>query len=246
VRASDNSLHFLRLQKKSEKRVTRPPLPPTDLLAGVRGFGVDNPPPAAHDRCVPETLQQNQQDRHDIDAVLSGDGEAYARLVARHQATIAARLWRFTRDPRQLEELVADVFVEAYTSLRNFRGEGDFSHWLSVIATRVGYRFWKRRDRLRIETPLETWDGPVPPTDDPLEAAEAGEALHALLDRLPPRDRLVLTLLYWEGKSVAQAAGETGWSESMIKVQAHRARNKLKRWLETKSAVQDNAQGDAP
>jgi len=151
------------------------------------GLEWTSPPPAAHDRCVSETFKKDQRD---IDAVLAGDGEAYARLVARHQGMIAGRLWRFTRDRRQLEDLVADVFVEAYTSLANFRGEGEFSHWLSVIATRVGYRFWKRRDRL------------------------------------------VLTLLYWEGMSVAQAAGETGWSESMVKVQAHRARKKLRRWLE--------------
>jgi RNA polymerase sigma-70 factor (ECF subfamily) len=202
-----------------------------------------------------EQNEQNQQDQRDIDAVLAGNGDAYAHLVTRHQQMIAGRLWRFTRDKRQLEELVADVFVEAYTSLRNYRGEGAFSHWLSVIATRVGYRFWKRRDRLRVETPLENWDGPIPPAADPLEAAEAGETLHALLDRLPPRDRLVLTLMYWEGKSVAQTSVETGWSESMVKVQAHRARKKLRRWLdssetfetfEKEPAARDNTSGDPP
>jgi RNA polymerase sigma-70 factor (ECF subfamily) len=217
------------------KRCNPLPVTNTYLLTGMRMFEVDIFAPAAHDRCVAEAFQknqQNQQDQRDIDAVLSGDGEAYARIVARHQEMIAGRMWRFTRDKRQLEELVADVFVEAYTSLANYRGEGEFSHWLSVIATRVGYRFWKRRDRLRIETPLENWDGPVPPSDDPLEAAEAGETLHALLDKLPARDRLVLTLMYWEGKSVTQVSAETGWSESMVKVQAHRARKKLKRRLE--------------
>lgn len=197
-----------------------------------------------------ECFEPNEHDRRDIEAVLSGDGDAYARLVERHQSMIAGRLWRFTRDKRQLEELVADVFVEAYTSLANYRGEGAFSHWISVIATRVGYRFWKRRDRLRIETPLESWDGPIPPTNDPLEAAEAGRQLHKLLDQLPPRDRLVLTLMYWEGLSISRVAEETGWSESMVKVQAHRARKKLRRRLETlenpskKSAARDNIQGD--
>lgn len=204
------------------------------------GFAVDIALPAAHDRCVSDLDQQ------DIQAVLAGDGQAYARLVQRYQGAVAARLWRFTRDRQQLEELVADVFVEAYTSLRSYRGEGEFAHWLGVIAVRVGYRYWKRRRRLQMETPLETWDGPIPAPDDPLEASEASRHLHALLDALPPRDRLVLTLLYWEGLSVAQAAKETGWSESMIKVQAHRARKKLRRRLEKISRAENPPSGEQP
>jgi RNA polymerase sigma-70 factor (ECF subfamily) len=52
------------------------------------------------------------------------------------------------------------------------------------------------------------------------------------LEQLPPRDRLVLTLLYLESRSVAEAAELAGWSESMVKVQAHRARQKLRALLE--------------
>ena len=56
--------------------------------------------------------------------------------------------------------------------------------------------------------------------------------LHELLAKLPPRDRLVLTLLYLEGLSVAQAAQRAGWSKAMVKVQAFRARKKLRALLE--------------
>ncbi len=54
---------------------------------------------------------------------------------------------RFTRDERMLEELVHDVFVEAYFSLDGYRGDAPFEHWLQRIATRVGYRYWTRRGR---------------------------------------------------------------------------------------------------
>jgi len=172
-------------------------------------------------------------DRADIDATLAGDREAYGRLVARHQDAIARRMWRFTRDRRQLEELVEDVFVEAYLSLSGFRAEAPLGHWLSRIATRVGYRFWKRRRREAARAlPLQDWDGPADDAGDDLEAREAAERLHGLLARLPPRDRLVLTLLYVEGLSVADAAEHAGWSRTMVKVQAHRARKKLRALLE--------------
>ncbi len=175
-------------------------------------------------------------DKEDIKATLTGDGTAYARLIGRYQAQIGTRMWHFTRDQTTWEELVQDVFVEAYTSLRGYRGKAPFGHWLNRIATRVGYRFWKQRDAARqtihlakqMEDRIETSDtksGDVSPR-------EAAELIHAQLALLPPRDRLVLSLIYLEQASVAEAAQLTGWSQSMVKVQAHRARKKLKRLLE--------------
>ena len=172
-------------------------------------------------------------DGSDIQAALAGDGDAYGRLVRRHQDEIARRMWRFTRDRRELEELVQDVFVEAYVSLRGFRGRAPFVHWLNRIATRVGYRFWKRQRRVAShETPLQDWDGFLETEDPEPSAGEAAELLHRLLEQLPPRDRLVLTLLYLEELTVAQAAERVGWSQTMVKVQAHRARKKLRVLLE--------------
>lgn len=169
-------------------------------------------------------------DLRDIQATLSGDGQAYGRLVRRHQDQIAGRMWRFTRDRRQLEELVHNVFVETYLSLRGFRGAGPFVHWLNRIATRIGYQYWRslRRPAGR-QLPLQDWDAiQAAGHDSAIEAEEAAEALHNLLAQLRPRDRLVLTLMYLEELSVAQISRRTGWSKTMVKVQAHRARKKLR------------------
>ena len=83
----------------------------------------------------------------DVKAAAGGDGEAYRRIIDRYQDTIARRMVRFTRDPRMIEELVHDVFVEAYFGLGGYRGDAPFEHWLQRIATRVGYRYWTRRSR---------------------------------------------------------------------------------------------------
>jgi RNA polymerase sigma-70 factor (ECF subfamily) len=173
-------------------------------------------------------------DQQDVAASLRGDGRAYERLVRRHQQQIAARMWRFTRDRTDLEELVHDVFVEAYTGLGGYKGRGPFAHWLNRIATRVGYRFWKRRKRQARQTvPLRDWDGPAPAAGaGPLETAQAGQLVHELLDRLGPRDRLVLTLMYLEEMTVNEIAEQVGWSATMVKVQAYRARKKLRALLD--------------
>ena len=63
------------------------------------------------------------------------------------------------------------------------------------------------------------------------QVQQAGAAVHAALAKLAPHDRLVLTLFYLEGCAVAEIARLTGWSQTMVKVQAFRARNRLKKLL---------------
>jgi RNA polymerase sigma-70 factor (ECF subfamily) len=177
----------------------------------------------------------------DIRLTASGDGAAYARLIRRYQQPMSRRMRHFARQPADLEELVHEVFVEAYFSLGRFRGEADFSHWLMRIATRVGYRYWKRRrrDADRRQSLESSAKGKPPAADSDAaagaESAEAAEKLAALLEKLPPRDRLVVTLMYVEGHSVVETAALTGWSQTMVKVQAFRARGKLRKVLATTS-----------
>jgi RNA polymerase sigma-70 factor (ECF subfamily) len=66
------------------------------------------------------------------------------------------------------------------------------------------------------------------PEQDVSEQQDEAAMLHALLEQLPPRDRLVLTLLHIEERSVAETAQMVGWSQVMVKVQAFRARKKLR------------------
>jgi len=167
-------------------------------------------------------------ERDDVAATLAGDGEAYRRLVERHQNRIAAVMWRFARDRGRLEELVQDVFVEAYAGLRSFDRARPLGPWLRGIAVRVGYRYWKGLARSRREVPIDDVAEPAAASED-CAPERAAEILHGLLARLAPRDRLVLTLLCLEGCSVAEAAQLAGWSKTMVKVQAHRARARLRK-----------------
>jgi RNA polymerase sigma-70 factor (ECF subfamily) len=160
-----------------------------------------------------------------------GDSDAYGRLIKQHQEHVSRILWRFSRDRLVHEELVQDVFVEAYMSLGNYRGKAPFGHWLSRIATRVGYRYWKqaaRRHKTESFT-LAEWDLVPDESPDKMDPSRAAALVHRLLAQLRPRDRLVLTLRYLEGCDVAETARRTGWTRSMVKVQSLRARRRLEK-----------------
>lgn len=172
----------------------------------------------------------------DVRRSRQGDSDAYQRLIEQNQEHVSHILWRFSRDHLVHEELVQDVFVEAYIGLQSYRGKAPFAHWLSRIATRVGYRYWRRKARQREADTfsLEEWDRVAAhdesETDD-MDPGRAAELVHRLLAQLPPRDRLVLTLRYLEGCDVAEAAHRAGWTKGMVKVQSLRARKKLEKLL---------------
>lgn len=172
-----------------------------------------------------------------VNAALAGDEGAYMAIVEAHQPMVARLMWRFTTDSLKLEELVHDTFVQAYFSLGKYRGTGPLGGWIRTIGVRVGYRHWKEKAREKNRDELNDQIARDPGVihaleADPEPASAAHQALHAALGQLPPRDRLVLTLLYWERCSTEEAAKLTGWSGSMVRVQAFRARKKLKKLLE--------------
>jgi RNA polymerase sigma-70 factor (ECF subfamily) len=172
-------------------------------------------------------------DIEDVRASRRGEPDAYKRLIERHQQHIGEIMWRFSRDPLIHEELVEDVFVEAYMSIGTYREKAPFENWLARIATRVGYRYWKQQARQKkLERfSLEEWDRLAGEAPDEIDSSRAAATLHNLLGQLPPRDRLVLTLRYLDGCDVAQTAHRTGWTKGMVKVQTNRAKKKLEKLM---------------
>ena len=166
-------------------------------------------------------------DQELIRACLSRDPNSFAGLVERYEAAVTGILWHFTRDRLVLEELVQDTFVEAYFSLRRFRKGAAFFPWLRTIATRVGYRHWRRRRRdLDREAMLARRK-----RTHSQEPSDTAEYVYRVLALLAPKDRLVLTLQYFEGCSTREIAERMGWTLSMVKVRAFRARKKLRALL---------------
>jgi RNA polymerase sigma-70 factor, ECF subfamily len=191
--------------------------------------------PAEGPIVLPMAVQYNESventDWSDVAASVRGDDEAYGRLVRRYEKPITGLLWRFTRDSVQCEELVQQVFVEAYFSLKTYRGDAPLLHWLRKIATRTGYRYWREKAKEPQETSLPEFDvleEIQAVEEDRIDPAEAAAVLHSLLSRLPPDDRLVLTLMYFEECSTQEIAERVGWTRAKVKTQALRARRKMK------------------
>jgi len=178
-------------------------------------------------------LVEEQKDEDLIKATLSGDDEAFAELVRRHKRKVFRIAARFARNDSELDDISQEVFIKVYQTLKKYRGEAPFEHWVSKITINTCYDELRKQRREGRNVPLD--DIAFSLGDSPKEDIAAGEALEILrhaLTRLRPEDRLVITLLNLEEKSVRDVSALTGWSEANVKVRAFRARKELKRILE--------------
>jgi RNA polymerase sigma-70 factor (ECF subfamily) len=173
-----------------------------------------------------------------IQAVITGDNEAYRSLVQKYEVEMSRLMWRFTRDQAVCERLVQDVFVEAFFNLKSYRGKAPFIQWLKTIGTRIGYRFWKEQNKSM--QCISLWDeqcGTLT-SHKPMLPCETAEIVHLLLARLSVSDRLVLTLMYFDHCDTAEIARRMGWSRAAVKMRAMRARNRLRKIAENGSFLE--------
>lgn len=173
-----------------------------------------------------------------IAATLEGDDRAFAQLVRQFKERVLRLIARFARNAHDLDEIAQDVFVDAHRSLAKFRGDAPFEHWLCRIATRRCQDYLRRIYRRHWWTSLDELRdsgfepaGDAPPPEDPRI-----EMLRVALRRLHPDHQTILTLLELQDCSVRETAQFTGWSESNVKVRAHRARHALRAEMEKLAA----------
>lgn len=164
---------------------------------------------------------------------LSGDDRAFAELAGRHRDRLGRMAWRFASHRQEAEDLVQEMLVRAWHKLGQFRGEVPFEHWLSRLAIRQCYDLLRQRQRNREDTlEPEQWESLRELATRSEEPEAAREFLDLAMRRLAPEERLVITLLELEERSVRDVSALTGWSEANVKTRAFRARQKLKTLLE--------------
>jgi RNA polymerase sigma-70 factor (ECF subfamily) len=177
-----------------------------------------------------------------VKRVLEGEVNAFALLMERYQDYVLAIVKRHA-PPNQVEELIQEVFIKAFQSLLGWRQTGRFRAWLSVIAVRTCYDYWRKHYRTR-EVPMSAlseahreWldrvlaNASEATWQDITRRREAREILDWGLDQLSAADRMVLELVYLEGQPVKEAARLLGWTVANVKVRAFRARRKINKLL---------------
>jgi len=175
-----------------------------------------------------------------IEAVLRGSPSSFEPLIRKYQPRIFATVRRYARRESEIEDIAQEVFLKTFQKLHTFRGQAPFEHWLMRLTLRTCYDFLRahrRRPEINFSDyamPDTDWLQHLAGQDDsfPADASMAREVVQLVFEKLSPRSRLVLTLLELEDRSVKEVASLTGWSVSLVKVQAFRARAEMRKCLE--------------
>ena len=173
-----------------------------------------------------------------------GDESAFGEIMRRYSPRVFRVASRFFRRREQAEEAAQEIFLKAFTELGSYEGRGSFEGWLTRIATNTCLNILRAQKRRPELTAADLTENEGAWLDNQLSdaaherhrAAENAVVAADLADRvlgtMSPDDRLALTLVDGEELSVKEVAEMTGWSESKVKVQAFRARRRMRAAVE--------------
>jgi RNA polymerase sigma-70 factor (ECF subfamily) len=174
-------------------------------------------------------------DRAIVQAVLTGDRDAFRLLVEREQGTVYRACLRILGRPHDAEDVAQESFVIAYRSLAGFRGEGPLAGWLVRIATRQAYR---RLGQRRQTTPIDDIaDLPLQaPGADPVAALLAGErerTVRLAVAALPDPYRETVALRFFGDLSLDEIAVTTRRPLNTVKTHLRRGLERLRQAMGT-------------
>lgn len=183
------------------------------------------------------------------DAVLvartkQGDVGAFGELVQRHQRAVCAVVSKMLDDRDDVDDIVQEVFVQAYKSISSFKEQAAFTTWIYRITVNTTIKQMKKsklRQATSIDDPavglqetLVSLNGDGPETT--AEKRERSEAIRRAIRSLSDHHKAVVVLHYFQGCSCEEIARVLDCSVGTVWSRLHYACRKLQgqlTWLVT-------------
>jgi RNA polymerase sigma-70 factor (ECF subfamily) len=173
-----------------------------------------------------------------IQRCLRGDQTAFEDLIKRHQRRVFGLIYQVVRSSNDVEDIAQEVFTRVYFSLPQFRMEASFDAWLYRIAVNLCYDYLRRQKRCpqvnlselseEEAAVFESLGSTTQPRTAGIEKQlELQQIAGHLLDRLHPKDRLLLVLKEVEELTIEELMKVFKASQSAVKLRLFRARKQL-------------------
>ncbi len=180
-----------------------------------------------------------------VELTLAGDRDAFGYIVDRYSALLARVVAEIVRFQEDVEDIVQECFVRAYSSLDTYRNDSQFRTWLLRIAHNTAVTRSQqhvRRDATVAHdseaVSLAADDEAVLP-DELLGSRELEERVASCIDDLAEHYRVVLKLYYYEEFTYPEIAEVLGKPMNTVKSHLSRAKARLKRLLVADSALKE-------
>lgn len=186
------------------------------------------------------------QDDHWVVLAVKGDEKAYSELTQKYQKPLYFHVRKMIRNSDFADDLVQDIFLKAFKSLKNYKNDYAFSTWLYRIATNhtIDYLRKKKLETLSIHADdsddthatIQLADEDSF-TDEPMIRRERKNKVHEAIGQLPEKYREVILKRHIEEKSYQEIAEEMDIPLGTVKAHIFRARELLYKYM--KDTIQD-------
>ncbi|MGM9759378.1 MAG: RNA polymerase sigma factor [Parabacteroides sp.] len=182
-------------------------------------------------------------DTYYISRIQAGDTRCFACLLDRYSRPVHALIYQIVHNREDAEELAQDVFVKTYEHLSRFKGDCSFSTWLyriaynaAISATRKAKHEWLAINETLMEQVSEADAEAF--LEQPGDVGQV-ERLERVLACLPPEERTLVLLFYWQSKSIEEISSISGLSVANVKTRLHRIRKKIYVGIKTLEEQED-------
>jgi RNA polymerase sigma-70 factor, ECF subfamily len=196
---------------------------------------------------VPEGLAE-LEDAALVARAQAGEREAFDVLVHRYDRDVLRLVLRVVHNPEEARDIYQEAFLKIYRNLHRFRLESSFYTWIYRIVTNVCFDHLRRRrsrpedqapaiealDRARAHQ-ADFFDSRQDLQADPEQRVlgrEVGEHIHAALEQLSPRERLIFEMKHYQGLKLRAIGEVLGTTEETVKNSLFRATRKLREQLQ--------------
>jgi RNA polymerase sigma-70 factor (ECF subfamily) len=162
------------------------------------------------------------------------DGElpAFEELVRKYQREVYGLACRIVSDPEEAKDMTQQAFLQAFVHIKSFRQDAQFRTWLFRIAINQCYNFLKSRKKFG--DPVDVDDMIITSDDSPesdLVSQEDHQRLYAALERLPAKQRAVITLKVEQGLNYQEISQVLGGTAGAARVNYCQALKTLKKFM---------------
>src|SRR6188768_4529355 len=175
-------------------------------------------------------MNKTEDFSHLGDRIANGDQLAYRQLFIQFYNKLYRFVMGFTKSRELTEEIVSDVFINIWRRKKNIEEIKNLKLYLYVSAKNITFNYLKKLHRENL-TDLDSVEiEPEDPFADPgavLITREMNLKLKSAINDLPPRCKLIFTLIKEDGMTYKQTATLLDISESTVENQLSIALKKI-------------------
>ncbi len=166
---------------------------------------------------------------HLIQSARDGDERAMTELITIHKGLVFTIILRMTNDYHTSQDLTQETFIKVFMNIRKVKNAEHFKPWMCTIARNVVRDYFRKAKRKRTVSfeEIKEFHG-----YSNIEITRKRVIIQDAMAKLAERDRMLLTLTYYQGLSLGEVARVMKMSENNVKVCVHRARKRLRKHLE--------------